>query len=153
MLLAVDHDLGDPLPATFVKPDAFRAAGVVGATPCVHPMVGTRGQPKIGDAIVGWIAIDVVDLTKWPFAVNIEPRQTVSAVKLEIDADHDIPALLPGFPMAGREIRVRVQAAGSPSPRPCEQAGHGVVVQQFSEPINREAPVNGLSPHAPSPVL
>lgn len=51
-------------------------------------------QPQIIDAIIVAHTVFVIQSTRWPRAVHVEPRETVAKIFSAADADHDIMVTL-----------------------------------------------------------
>lgn len=80
-----------------------------------------RDVPQVCHAVVGLVAIDVVDDPRRPYTVNVQPREPMSAVPRVVDAEPQIPSRVAGSSyVTGRAVPV-----GSD---PVENSGAWVVV-------------------------
>lgn len=65
---------------------------VVAAKRRILPLLGFRGLPKIGRAVVAAIKVKVIDSARTPFAVNHQPNQQMFAPNTAVQMDNPIPA-------------------------------------------------------------
>lgn len=90
-LLAFDLDLRNPSLSLFVEMDAFEAAGIVAWRWLVALVLGVACLAQIGESVIGWVAIFVVQVGVGKLPFHIEPRQAMGEMPMAIDTDHDSP--------------------------------------------------------------
>ena len=74
---AVDPDGRTPHTFFLIPCDALDAGPAVASALSVHGIFAWRGQPKVRDAVVPAIVIDMVKRSVRPFAINVEPRKAM----------------------------------------------------------------------------
>ena len=137
-LLAVNVDARLPLPVVRPVAHAEVAAGVVALLAAIAHVLGARRLPQIDPAIVGPVAVDVVDLSGWPLAGHNQPRQSVGYVNPVVEADlqtmrpsvlasGDLPSPA-SIPLLGLEGRLS----------PAEKSRFWVVIQKLAGLIGGE---------------
>jgi hypothetical protein len=78
--LAVVSDVYEPSLTTLRPSDAPKARLVIDSALAVHTVLGRGRNSQVGKAIVGSIAVDVIDFVKRPPAVGVEPRKLMGLV-------------------------------------------------------------------------
>lgn len=78
----------------------------LGHVPSVLVVLAMSASPEVLDCIVGWIAIDVINLKVANLAVEIDPDQAMSKVLFSINSDNAITQSVVGprwhIQLAGR---------------------------------------------------
>src|ERR1700686_1285804 len=90
--LVLNNDFGFPLSAFLNPGNADVTAGVTGTHLLILQVLGLAGQPQIGDAVVGKVAVDVVETGCRPFAEHQKPHQPVGGVMDLLDGDDAVAA-------------------------------------------------------------
>jgi hypothetical protein len=73
-------DLGDEFPDRLFVVDTFVTTRVVAAHSRVPGVFNIGGNPQILETVIAPIAVDVIDMTVWPLASDVEPSQSVRHV-------------------------------------------------------------------------
>lgn len=79
--------LGSPMPR-----DALVPACVCSRSLRVGHVLSNRRKPEVAYSVVTSVAVDVIEVHGRPFAVNVQPRQSVRPVGTPIDSNHYVPA-------------------------------------------------------------
>lgn len=91
-----------------------------------------RSFAQIPNCIVGWVAIDVVDETRRPFAIRVKPRK---AVGIEINSKESDADIAVGLQTSGALSNHRVAFKCA---LPNKHTGFRIVIKPFSEHLGRE---------------
>ena len=121
--LVVDLDFGKPL-AVFLA-NAWKAAFVVFAL-AVLCVLGVCRLAQIGNTVVRSVAVNVVKLMRRPFAMNVQPRQSMRGVQYVIKPNADVSV----FHAATRSI---ARPTATTRLVPCKNARVGVIVDDFPQ--------------------
>lgn len=101
----------------------------VGASPVLH-VRGARNVSQVRNAVVSWVAIDVINIAKRPLAVHIKPSQPMGPTLLVVKNQTNIAARIEAARNLIRKSRIPLRVA----PRaPCEDPGFGIVDKAFAQ--------------------
>ena len=92
----VNRYLGCVPPSSFVKGHSLITRFSMAICSAVGSVLPVRRLPQVGNSVVVFNAVDVVDLTPWPFASHIEPCKAVGAVGFPPDHNLNIPLVVGG---------------------------------------------------------
>lgn len=67
--------------------------GVISSAWHVLMVLGMCGFAEIAKSVIRFVSIKVINLIRWPLAVNIKPRKAMGVVMLTVDSDDDIPVV------------------------------------------------------------
>lgn len=93
----------------------------------VRKILCSSGNSKVRNTVVRFVAVDVVDLAVWPYAVNIKPCQAVGTMPLPSDCNVPVPYC---FKKASCRC---LHTAGTMLFLPPEMAAIGIVAQSGKE--------------------
>ena len=128
-MFASNGDLGAPHPSALAKDDPLQTM-LVSILESIGVVLGTGYQPKIFDAVVRSVAVDMVDLFR-PFVVRDEPRQLMRHLVFFAQHDDAIPTVNDA---SGHVTTAAVDAWFVPS----KDAGLRIVVDERPNQIRRE---------------
>lgn len=127
-LLTAYADLRPPFTALRFPNYTKQAAGIPPlADTHVSTVLGPVSFPQVSPAVIGLIAINVINIANRPTAQHVEEHQAVRAIQRIIHANVAIAVLLAQSPAFVTDSNA------SPRLCPCEQSGLRVVVQQILE--------------------
>jgi hypothetical protein len=123
-------DIGNPASKRLLPRNAEKSRLVVRKRRApILSIFSRRNVSEIGDAVIRFVAIDMVDLLLRPFAVYVQPRQTVRPPNTPVDVDEDVTTGAFDGPCSA------VLPAAFPSGSPKEFAGFRVVVEKFAQSL------------------
>jgi hypothetical protein len=130
---AVDLNLRRPFVYGRAKIDAEKA-GFVGALgfPMVFVVHATRNIAQVAKPVVGWNAIQMVDVVCRPRARHVKPSKAVGL----LDAAKNTDAYVSGTLRASCDVANLDLVAGNGSAR--EKAGLWIVVKQLTKALRRQ---------------
>jgi hypothetical protein len=130
-------DLSDEFVEPLFVMDALVSARIVDADSRIPGVFAIGCDPEISEAVVGPIAVDVINMPNRPLARDVEPSQTMRHVEMTVDLDMPVPARL----SAPRNITGRCIPRIDP---PKERPGIGFVPQQATDFRGRETSLTVL---------
>lgn len=83
--LSVFLDHSPPYATVGAIMQTFDARTIIFFRLTISVVLRERGKPEVGDPVVGFVTVDVVNLQLWPFPVNVCPS---SAMELEQNSIH-----------------------------------------------------------------
>jgi len=89
---AVPGDPSEPLATVLGEAHSLEAACIVSCSTLVPPVRGPVDLSKVGDHIVGPIAVNVIN-GRWPDAIDAKPSQTMSLIEAAVDLNLDVTVL------------------------------------------------------------
>jgi hypothetical protein len=125
-LLPIDADACSPLAGVVV--DAFEPR------PALAPVARiscARGQAQIGDAVIRWISVFVIDFSDRVLAMDIKPGEAMSVMSHPVDSDPAVAAPVPGGGF-------RPGADAPLLDTPIKTSGFRVVVEQLAQAISAQ---------------
>ncbi len=125
--LVVDFDFGRPFTVGFAN--TWEPAGVRFSRAILR-VFRVGGWPQIANTVVLPIAINMVQLMRWPLSVRVQPRQSVRGVQSVVKANNPVAVLH----LASRNI---ADTASSALQRPPKCSGARIVMNQFFQTFLR----------------
>lgn len=120
-------------PALSYLVDAKETGGVIAAWFAnILNIVRVSNVTKVCNTVVGWIAVDVINLMLRPAAVGVKPSKTVAFERLSINLDHPVSAGMNGA------CNITYGNAVGCSDLSGKQSGFGIVGKQGFESVRRK---------------
>ena len=128
---AVDANIGKP-PQALVVPKSASKAGGFAVSPSAENILPVHRYgyvSKVGDSVIGFIAIDVIYDIERPSPVHVDPCETMGLVRGPTNHYYAIPLL--GY-VPGKRAGFRRPSSGFD---PSENAGFWIVVKKFLQAL------------------
>jgi hypothetical protein len=125
--LSVDPNLGPEPAGSRINGHALEPGSVPFADGTVSLVLSGSSDAQVGDAIIRPVTVDVIDLIGRPLAVDVEPREPVSAVVLPTDHDQSVSGASSSCDIT--DLALRAERPNAPP----KLTGCGVVIQKVSK--------------------
>lgn len=89
---SVDVNLSDKFIQLSLIVDAFISTGVIDPSSRIPRILTIGCDPQIHEAIIGSVAVDVIDVPDRPLSCDVEPGQAMCHIQAAVDPDVPIPA-------------------------------------------------------------
>jgi hypothetical protein len=93
----------------------------------IHVIFGMRALAQIGERVVGFVAVDMIDKFDWPPSVEMQPCKPVTKIRATFDRNGPIAVLA----LRARHV-ADLRAIGYPN-APNKMPGLWIVIQDFAE--------------------
>ena len=127
---SVDANCGNPLPTIFSEVDTHQAGFVALASPnlVLHVRLASC-LSQIGKCIAGFVAVEMVKFSSWPFSSHEKPSQPVRSVGLAVN--HEVQV---------SDFVGPASASGCAPDSSRKHARLGIVVEQLSQSFSGKHP-------------
>jgi hypothetical protein len=127
-LLTAIRELDASSPASPLRRDTKDAGFVVSHRLApVLKVDATTNVPQVGNCVVRWVAVDMVNVVFGPLAVDVQPSEAVEPVKVPVDSRPEVSAIN-GAADSGADLDAAVWLD-----KPSKYAGAGIVVKKLAQ--------------------